>query len=151
MGNSEGQDLSAEVFGVRLRQLSEYGSVAYLVEKTHMGNTGRTVLGHRPKKALLKRRALHLRFGYILRVYPKCLSSAPRIEHHCEIVSEIPPHRAALEFWVSQCGEEIGCDTPPPRNVECQLEVRYPRARAVSQQYVRVIPHADNENGNTAF
>ena len=61
--NSQGNGLKAllrgislskygsEGFRVRLRRLSEYGSVAYLVERP---NTGRTVLGHRPRKARFK-------------------------------------------------------------------------------------------------
>ena len=45
-------EYGSEGFRVRLRGLSKYGSVAYLVEGptvTNTGNTGRTVLGHCPK------------------------------------------------------------------------------------------------------
>ena len=41
-------EYGSERFRVRLRRLSEYGSVAYLVERPTR-ETGRTVFGHRPK------------------------------------------------------------------------------------------------------
>ena len=41
-------EYGSEGFRVRLRRLSEYGFVAYFVERPTWGNTGRTVLGHRP-------------------------------------------------------------------------------------------------------
>ena len=44
--------------------------------------------------------------------------------------------------WVSQC-EEIGCDTPFP--LACELEVRYPYAKGVSQRYICTISHENKD------
>ena len=41
-------EYGSEGFRVRLRRLSEYGFRCLLSWKTNTGNTGRTVLGHRP-------------------------------------------------------------------------------------------------------
>ena len=75
----------------------------------------------------------------------------PRTARYRETISAIPPYCALWGFWCLKMANWVRYPLPllwafPPCRA-CEVEVRYPPSKGVSQRYLREKPHENKANG----